>query len=223
MSAKRLSALLIVVGLVVAACGGRTGTLPAVSLGPGADTPREAVRELVIHINTPDFNAASNLAVPNHAALASLAEGATFRAVADAIRDGDAPVAANFWAGFAQGTGSYLTGTVTTSDGPTLTQDGVEFHSVVVFPQSGGERSMLVQDADGFRIDLFASFGPGLADRMIPAVERLLSTQTDDARLILRELKAIVPSLLVAVAQPGLAPEAGQPLLQLIELITRVG
>jgi hypothetical protein len=82
---------------------------------------------------------------------------------------------------------------------------------------------MMVRDVDGYRIDLFASFGPGLADKMLPPVERLLSTQTDDARVIISELKTIVPSLIVAGNQPGLSPVVTQQLVQLIELITRVG
>lgn len=224
MWAMKAKNLLVIVTLVVGACSGADETnAPSDTVGPGADTPQEAVSELVDHLNGPNFSAAVDLAVPNHAALASLAEGATFSEVADALRSGDASVAANFWAGFAQGTGSYLTGTITTSEGPGVTQDGVEFLTVIVIPESGDERVMMVRNVDGYRIDLFASFGPGLADKMLPPVERLLSTQTDDARVIISELKTIVPSLIVAGNQAGLSPGLAQQLVQLVELITRVG
>lgn len=219
----RTRRLLVVVALVMGACGGgEENAAPSGTVGPGGDTPQEAVSELVDHLNEPDFSAASDLAVPNHAALASLAEGATFGEVADALRSGDTTVAANFWAGFAQGTGIYLTGIISTGEGPVITQDGVEFLTVVVTPESEDDRVMMVRDVDGYRIDLFASFGPGLADKMLPPVKRLLSTQTDDARVIISELKDIVPSLIVAGNQPGLSPVVVQQLIQLIELITRV-
>jgi hypothetical protein len=58
---------------------------------------------------------------------------------------------------------------------------------------------------------------------MLPPVERLLSTQTEDALMILTELRSIVPSLLVATTLPGLSPVVIQQLVQLVELITRVG
>jgi hypothetical protein len=180
------------------------------------------VDQLVDALNTPEFVAAADFGVPGQAALASLAEGATFSQVADALREGDRAVAANFWSGFAQGAGSFLTGSVDATLGPVITEGGLDFHAVEVMSEAGGRRVYL-RELDGFRVDLFASFGPGLADQMAPQVERLLTTQTDDARLILRSLQEIVPSLFVAAAQPGLSPGAVQDLIRLIELITRAG
>lgn len=224
MWAMRASRLLLVVAVVLAACGGGGEIVsPTDTVGPGADTPQDAVLELIEHLNAPDFNAASHLAMPDHAALASLAEGATLGEVADALRSGDVAVAANFWAGFAQGSGSYLTGTVTTAEGPTVSQDAEDFETIVITPEAGGDRVMMLRDDDGYRVDLFASFGPGLADKMLPPVERLLSTQTEDALMILTELRSIVPSLLVATTLPGLSPVVIQQIVQLVELITRVG
>jgi hypothetical protein len=81
---------------------------------------------------------------------------------------------------------------------------------------------MLTQDVEGHRVDLFASFGAGLAERMIPPVERLLGTQTDDARLILVRLQEIVPSLLVASQMAANTGSVTQQILALVELITRV-
>jgi hypothetical protein len=53
-------------------------------------------------------------------------------------------------------------------------------------------------------------------------VERLLTTQTAEARLILAELQEIVPSLLVAAGLPDTTPEMSQQILALVEVITRV-
>lgn len=223
MSLRSKLALAVAV-VMLAACSGETTpvstTLPP---GEGAETPAAAVDQLVVALNEPDFEAASELAMPGHAALASLSEGAPFDVVADALRNGDRDVAANFWSGFAQGTQNFLAGPVEISPDGTLEQDGVEFEIVSVVPGSGGTRSVLTQESDGYRVDLFASFGAGLADKMVAPVERLLTTQTEDARLILNQLQEIVPSLLAAAGQPGTPTDVSQQLLALVEVITRVG
>jgi hypothetical protein len=54
-------------------------------------------------------------------------------------------------------------------------------------------------------------------------VELLLGTSTDESRAILAALREVVPSLLVAASDPDLSPEAVQGILQLVEMITRVG
>lgn len=210
--------------LVVAACSGDTvEPIETIPPGEGAASPTEAVNELVAAINAPDFANASRLALPGQAALAALSEGATFEDVATALRDGDEEIAANFWAGFAQGTGSFLSDGIAVADADVVDRDDLEFHRVTVTPTSGGTRSVLIRESDGYRIDLFASFGAGLADKMVGPVERLLVTQTADARLIIEELRGIVPSLLVASELPGTSTEVSQRLLGLVEVITRAG
>ncbi|HZD23599.1 MAG TPA: hypothetical protein VE569_09390, partial [Acidimicrobiia bacterium] len=165
--------------LVVTACSGETvDPIETIPPGEGAATPTDAVNELVEAINVPDFADASRLAMPGHAALAALAEGAAFADVAAALRGGDEEIASNFWAGFAQQTGSFLSDGVTAVDNGVVTQDDIELHEVTVTSADGETRSVFVQEADGYRIDLFASFGPGLADKMMGPAERLLSTQT---------------------------------------------
>lgn len=219
---RRRSPILAIV--LLAACGGGaddggSNEVPSV----GAESPVAAVEELVEAINGPDFAGASRLAVPGQAALAALAEGATFGEVANALSEGDQDVAANFWAGFAQGTASFLASDVSAVEDGTLEQDGVTFHRVVVTPADGESRTLLIRDADGYRIDLFASFGPGLADKMVGPIERLLATQTGEAGIILNELQEIVPSLLASASLPGTSTEVSQQLIALIEVITRVG
>jgi hypothetical protein len=58
---------------------------------------------------------------------------------------------------------------------------------------------------------------------MISPVELLLGSSSPDARSILAALQDVVPSLLVAATDESLSPEAVQRILQLIEVITRVG
>jgi hypothetical protein len=219
----RASAFALVVVLVVGCSDGGADTGETIAPDEGADTAIGAVEDLVASIGDPDFAEASRFAVPEQAALAALAEGATFGTVAEALREGDEEIAANFWSGFAQGAGAFLTGPIELSEEGTLTEQDVEFHRISVTPADGDDRSIFVLEDDGYRVDLFASFGPGLADKMIPQVERLLTTQTADARLILDHLQDIVPSLLVAAQLPGNSGEVTQQLLTLVEVITRVG
>lgn len=210
--------------MAVASCGGGdSDDIVVDGSGTGAETPVEAVEQLIEAINAPDFATAGRMAVPGQAALAALAEGAAIGDVAAALRADDPQVGVNFWSGFAQGAGSFLAGDVTAESGDVIEQEDVEFHVVTVQPAEGDSRTLMVREADGYRVDLFASFGSGLADKMIGPVERLLTTQTHDARLVLSELQAVVPSLLVAVSLPGTTAEASQQLLALIEVITRFG
>lgn len=214
---------LLALSLFLVACGGGNNDDTVDTIGPGADTALLAVEQLVEDLNEPDFTAAAGLAVPNQAALASLAEAATSGEVAEALRTGDPSVPANFWSGFAQGSGSFLAGDVTAEQTETITQDGIDFDGVMVIPEAEDRRQLYVRESNGYRVDIFASFGAGLAARMIQPVERLLGTDSEDSRLILAELTGIVPSLLVAANQPDLPPDAIQEILQLVELITRVG
>lgn len=218
---RRVSPLMAAV-VFIAGCSGDGSSGTTIPPGAGADTAVGAVEQLVAAINEPDFAAASSAAIPGHAALASLAEGASFSEVAESLRSGDQEIAANFWAGFAQGAGSFLTGDVATGDDGTLSQSDIEFHKIAVRLPDDETRLLIVRDSGGFRVDLFASFAPGLADKMVGPAERLLTTQTEEARIVLAELREIVPSLHVAASLPGTTPEASQQILALIEVITRV-
>jgi len=216
-------AFVIVALLAAVACGGDDPSTTSATFGLGAESPVAAVEELRTLLTAGDFGEAGSLAIPDQAALASLAEGANFDDVAEAIEDGDAATAANFWGGFAQGVGEVFTDELTVEEQGSTTEGGVEFFLVGVTPESGTERLIVTRDSDGYRIDLFASFGAGLAQAMISPVEILLGTSTDASRTILGALQEVVPSLLVAAADPSLSPEAAQGVLQLVEMITRVG
>ena len=217
------NAWILALVLTVSACTGNGNELSSGTNGNGATSPVAAVEELRSMLIAGDFASAAALAVPNQAALASLGEGASFGQVADAITDGDAEIAANFWSGFGQGVGEVLNSELAIEDRGSTTESGVEFFLVGVTPEQGTERLIMTRDVDGQRIDLFASFGAGLAQRMLSPVEILLGTSSADSAVILDALQDVVPSLLVSATDPSLSPEAVQDVLQLVELITRVG
>jgi hypothetical protein len=208
--------------LALVACSGEGGTT-TVTIGEGASDPVAAIEDLRSLLAQGDFGAAGSLAVPGQAVLASLGEGATPSAVAASLENGDGEVAANFWTGFAQGVGETFTGEVTVEDLGTTSQEGVEFFVVGVTPEGGDQRQMVTRDVDGQRVDLFATFGAGLAEGMMGPVELLLGSSNEDSQVILSALQDVVPSLLVAANDESLSPDSVQRILQLVELITRVG
>ena len=179
------SFVLIALIVMAAACGDPETGETTITLGSGADSPAQAVEDLGTFLSEGDFAAASALAVPGQAALASLAEGASPGEVADALENGDTEIAANFWSGFAQGAGETLTGELEVAEAGTQTESEVEFHIVEVSPEAGGEGRVITQDVDGHRVDLFASFGAGLSESLILPYEQLLETQSEDGAVIL--------------------------------------
>jgi hypothetical protein len=209
--------------MTLVACSSSPGAVTTVTIGQGASDPVTAVEELRSLLAAGDFGAASSLAVPGQAILASLAEGATPSTVAASLDTGDGAVTANFWNGFAQGAGRAFTEEASLEDLGTTSEDGIEFFVVGVTPEGGARRVMVTRDVDGQRVDLFATFGAGLAEGMIPSVELLLASSNEDSGAILAALQDVVPSLLVAAKDETLSPEASQRILQLVEMITRAG
>jgi hypothetical protein len=210
-------------GLIAVAACSPGGGVTTLTIGQGATDPVAAVEELRSLLAAGDFGAASSLAVPGQAVLAALAEGAAPSSVAASLESGDSEVAANFWNGFAQGVGSAFEGEADLEDLGSTSEDGIEFSVVGVTPAGGARRVMITRDVDGHRIDLFATFGAGLAEGMIPSVELLLTSPNDDSGEVLAALQDVVPSLLVAARDQTLSPEASQRILQLVEMITRAG
>lgn len=216
-------ALVLALVAALAACTSEPQAQVSVTVPPGAESPEVAVTGLQSLLAQGDFTQASHLTVPDQAALAALAEGATFSEVANALEIDDVSVAGNFWSGFAQGAGEFFeSGLVVESLGTTM-QSNTEFHLVEVVGSDASRRRMVTQDIDGHRVDLFASFGSILAGRLISPVEVLLGSATDDALLILHALTETVPSLLVAAGEEGIPATSAQEIVQLVELITRVG
>jgi len=208
--------------VVVLACSGGGNTETSFTRGPGAESAVAAVEALSDLLIEGDFGGASSLAMPDQAALASLAEGATSGEVADALRTGDEAIAANFWSGFAQGFGEVLSGDFTVEEIGSETESDVEFFLVSVTPESGSPSRLVTQDVDGHRVDLFASFGAGLAERLISPIEILVDSPIGDNAVILGALQGVVPSLLIAASDETLGTEAIQAVLRLVEVITRV-
>ena len=220
MWSRQLSAVAVVVAAAVACSGnGEAAEQP----GTGAETAEQAVEDLFSMLAAGEFGPASALAVPEQSALAALAEGASVDDVASGLRDGDAGIASNFWLGFAQSVDSLLSEGVEVVGASATTAEGVEFTIVEIVTGSGDIHHIATREVDGHRVDLFASFGPSLASRLYPQIELLFDQPSEDAAFILLRMREQVPSFYLAAETPNLAPNVVQDLLQLIELITRLG
>lgn len=218
----RRAGVAVMTAVMLASCSGDSDPL-STTTPTGAASPEAAVTQLKSALSRGDFDEAARMAVPDQAALASLAEGATFAEVASAIAGSDAAVASNFWSGFAQGIGDVFDSGLAVESAGTALEGETEFYLVSVIASDGGARRMVTQDIDGHQIDLFASFGAVLAGRLLSPVEILLASATEDTFVILEALNEVVPSLLVAAQEEGIPPAAVQDILQLVELISRVG
>lgn len=218
-----LSKRLLAVAVLAAAVAGCSGP-GAISEQPdaGAETAEQAVEELFSLLAAGEFGSASALAVPDQSALAALAEGASVADVASGLRDGDAGIARNFWSGFAQSIDSLLGEGVEVVGSSPSTAQGAEFTVVEIVTGSGDVHHIATREENGHRVDLFATFGPSLAGRIYPQIERLFDEPSDDGSLILAEMREQVPSFHMAAETPNLAPNVVQDLLRLIELITRI-
>lgn len=213
----------LVLSFLLAACNGAGQPTTTVSIDGGAETPVRAIELLRDLLAAGDFDTAGRLGVPEQAVLASLAEGASPSLIAEALDEGGEEISANFWSGFAQGAGEVLSGEITVEDSGSVTERGVEFFLVGVTPEGGMERLMVTRNVNGQRVDLFGSFGVALAEGMLSPVELLVESSSPDAGAVLAALQDVVPSLLVSATDPNLSPDAVQRILQLVELITRVG
>lgn len=217
----RLSWILLVGVVLLAACSEEPPTETTVpeELGPEA-----AVRALLVDIQAGDFEKAAALTDTEQAGLLTLAEGADATDVVEALEDGGVAVAANFWSGFAQ--------TLEPGDQPEnwpvevgeeVSEGDLVFVPIEVVPPDGEERVFYVRSDGTWKVDMMATFGPILAQRLTPPVETLLSSANPNASSVLSLLVESVPSLQVAAAHGELDPDIHQALLGLIERITRAG
>lgn len=220
MIARLLIALL---GLfLLAACAPEEG--PVTTVGPEAG-PAEVVASLFEAIEEGRFEDTVALTDAEQTGLVTLAEGADATDVVDVLEDGGAAVTSNFWSGFAQTLDAEtLAANRDIQVAGTTTVDGVEFARVVVtLEEATQSQTFLLRRDERWVIDMMATFGPVLAERLVPAVEDLLSSANSNASSVLARLNDAVPSLRAAMEQLELPSGTHQAMLGLIERVTRAG
>lgn len=215
--------LSLLVVVLVAGCSNDPAvetTLPS----PGELDPEGVVRALLADVKAGRFEHAATLTDTGQAALLTLAEGADASDVVESLADQGEAVAANFWSGFAQ--------TIAPDDDPAAWEvevgeetdaGGRTFVPVTVVAAEDDERTFFLRRDGVWKVDMMATFGPILAERLTTPVESLLSSANADASEVLGRLLESVPSLQVAATNSDLPSSTHQALLAMIERITRAG
>lgn len=214
---------LMLVAVLAVACSDAPATDDS-TIPSGDLDPEGVVRTLLADVHAGRFEDAAALTDTEQAALLTLAEGAHATDVTESFEDGGTAVAANFWSGFAQ----TLDPVDDTSQwqveaGEELSEGGETFVAVDVVPAESDGRTFFLRRDGTWKVDMMATFGPILAERLTPPVESLLSSANANAASVLSRLVDSVPSLRVAEANTELPPATHQAVLGLIERITRAG
>lgn len=212
----------MVLGLT-AACTGPDAA-PETTVVAGDLAPGELVGELLTAVEEGRFDDAARLTDSGQAGLLALAEGADANEVVEALEGDPDGVAANFWSGFAQSLDperSLSESSVTVGD--EVTEGESRFVPVRVAYPEGEDRTFYLRQADGWRVDLMATFGHVIAGRLTPRVEDLLDSANPNASQVIGLLNRSAPSLMLAARNPQLDSATHQSLLALLERITRAG
>jgi hypothetical protein len=194
---------------LIAACGGSPGG--TVTSIPSNVAPDHVASQVLTKVESGDYEDAALLTSLDQMPWVALMEGATATEAATLLDQAGSEVAANFWEGFGEaGTGPFQVDQVTLR-----TLDGVDFALVDVTGSSAASRLVLV-DQDGWKVDVIASFGAGLADRLLEAVQVAESATGPGANRLRQALGAQMPSIRVAMTEPGLPPEVADSLGRLL-------
>lgn len=206
--------------LLVAACFGDAA--PSDTTVADDLDPVDVIAALFVAIEEGRFDDTASITDSQQASLVSLAEGADASEIMDAIEDDPDAVAANFWSGFAQTLDpEFDFDAVTLEAGERIELDGHAWVPVTLRDAADAERVFYVRDDDGWKVDLMATFGHVLAERLVPRVEALLSSANTNAAALIGLLRQSAPSLQVAAQNPNLDLATHQALLALLERVTR--
>lgn len=206
--------------VVLTACAGE----PAEPEPPLPDelSPVAVTETLLRAVGEGDFATATALTDTRQAALLALAEGVDATEVVRALEDDGRAVAANFWSGFAQTLDAgFPPEELFIEAEETESEDGNEFVAVRVVVGPDDSRTFYLRRADGWKVDLVATFGPILAERLVTRVDMLLGSANVNAGAVLAEWSRALPSLRVA-ARGDISPAAHQSLIALIERLGRL-
>ena len=222
LSRVRLAVVLALAMLLATACSRDAGGAETTVIAGGS--PEEVVTALMEAIDEGRFEDTPDLTDTTQAGLLALAEGADASEVLDAIDEGGEAVAANFWSGFAQTIeGDFEPDEWEATIADPVTESGQQFVTVTLESADGRSQTFVVRRDGDWKVDLMATFGPVLAERLVPPVDVLLSSANAAAGSVLAHLNEATSSLSYATTRPDLPAEAHQALLALIERVTRAG
>lgn len=189
----------------------------------GAEAPEAAVTGLLSSLEAGEYDQAVTFGITEQLPVVALAEGASLEQVSGLMASGDVAVGANFWKSFTEGLGTFVgvaPEQVRLAGVTPFEVEGRRFARVAVeFPNDPNMRSFVVQDDNGWKIDLLASFAPALAGRLEAAVAGLRAEP--DAADVLDFVAAQRPSLQAVLEDPNLPPEVDQDVRAALLAIAR--
>ena len=188
------------VWLLVVACGG-SATASSVTPSTAVIPPDEVADEVATALDGGDPMVVAGLTDLRPMPWLALVEGATVEEAAgiDVGKNGLA-VAANFWTGFLESAGlagDQVAGIEAFTEGTT------DFARLEL--RSG---SIILKQSDAWRIDVIASFGAPLAERLLSAVEVVVANRSPEADVLREMLRAERDAVAVAMADPSITTSA---------------
>jgi hypothetical protein len=202
--------------MIVAACssgGEATTTNPA-----GAARSSEAVAELVVAALTArDAELAAASTVEEQMVWLAMAEGASLQEAAALLDDGARSVAVNYWKGFIE------LGDVPPVAVSSINETKVGSHTFAVVRLGGTEDLRLVLRSEPeWKVDVVASFGSTLVERLADAVEIVSANSGPGARRLREVLGEQRDSVDMAASGSGLNETARAALVELAEALEQI-
>ncbi len=211
-----LVGVLVAVSVLASSCTTEPETAPVTLsvpvVEPGAADPGTAVTELLASLASGDFERASQLTVDDQMLSIAVTGNVPTEALQGVLATGGSDIGRNYWESFAANLESFLgvePGQVSTGAVSEIEVDGSSFASVqILVPGDTARRRLVVQQTDGWKVDVVASFGPALAQRLGRAAEAFRADPS--ASDILASLVRQRPSLQVSLDAPDLDAETAQ-------------
>lgn len=202
----RSAALVVALTLVACSPAADEPAAQAPVSEPGAADPRAAVEGLFDALEAGDYERAAALTVDDQMLAIAVTGNVPTDALQGVLDTGGADIGANYWESFTTNVQSFLgvgPDEVTTGAVDDVEVGGVSFATVELqVPVDGSRRRFVVQQGDGWKVDVVATFGPALAQRLGKAAEGFRADPT--AADILASLVRQRPSLEVSLDAPGL-------------------
>jgi hypothetical protein len=197
--------------LLLVACSSG-GTVPSVTAAAGSDLPPDDVaKEVVAALGGGDPTVIAGLTDLQPMAWVALAEGATVEDAAGIDEENALAVAANFWTGFLDSAG--LAGE-DVANVEAFTEGATDFARLDL--ASG---AIVLNERDGWRIDVIASFGAPLAERLLSAVEVVVANHSPEADVLRTMLGDERDAVAVAVADPSITTSAREAVAEVLAAI----
>lgn len=210
MSVRPMMALTLA-GFLAVGCGTdlTTTSTDVASDGREAGEVAEAFLEA---LRVGDYGAGAALTFTDQLAWVVMAEGGSLTQAADLLDAGLEQVAVNYWQGFAE-----------TTQLTDIEVRGVEESEIrgarFAIVSLDGRLRLILRNADGWRVDIIASFAPTLVNRLIEAAQVVEANPGDQATTMRGMLAEQRPSVEAASGQPGLPEATRTDLLLLLEML----